>query len=392
MPDDGLVMSKWLPDLTQRPEAPMEWWFVQGILDGPVCPQLYFMAAFFQVRLGNSGAPAAQMLLVHILDGDGTPRHIVSRITPDIVDAHRSIAARVIETRFPRRFSNFLLHKHMGNVHQNAKAGGIEIDRARAHLADNVLDIDWRDFTLCETRDGFQLTLPMGSEGAAGHGLVELGLEPVRHWMCETGDRLMPGRSSPYSYYSCPRLKVTGSVDGHAVTGRAWFDRQWGHTLDSWFTSESSGELRLLGWDWLGLSLDNGIDVLAVQPTLAGEEPYGSGYVICLDDDGARKIDGSFPSIEGRRWTSHHSGTDYPVQRRLLLPDLDAEFSIDPVALDQEIPVFGAPAIWEGAVSATGRMNGKPIGGFGRLELFGYGYEETISRALMRRLRRALSI
>jgi predicted secreted hydrolase len=92
-----------------------------------------------------------------------------------------------------------------------------------------------------------------------------------------------------------------------------------------------------------------------------------------------------------RHWTSPRTGTTYPIAHRLSIEAMDLQLDIAPVAEDQEIPVFGLPSIWEGAVTASGRMLGSSVRGAGRLELFGYGYADTIPRYMAQQLRRALA-
>ncbi len=63
------------------------------------------------------------------------------------------------------------------------------------------------------------------------------------------------------AYESCPRLALRGRVDGSTVRGEAWIDHQWGNygwlkTLD--------GETEMLGWDWLGINLEDGTDLIVI--------------------------------------------------------------------------------------------------------------------------------
>jgi len=395
-PADRLTLRDRPPTLAACRDTPIEWWFVQGVIDGPEAPALHFMAAFFQVRASDRDAPPAQMLLVHLLDGDGTPRRVLSRITPDIPDAHRMVAARVIEARFPAPLAGYLLQRHMSAAHRIAAEGGVTVEPRRARVAGDRLAIDWGDFSLHETEAGFDVVLP----GARGfHGEPDSGvgvglrarLVPARPWLCETGDRLTPDWAPPYRYYSCPRLDLVGSQDGRPVTGRAWIDRQWGDSLDNWFVGERAGVIRPLGWDWLGLSLDNGADLLAIEHRVVGDGADKAGCVVCMTGADACRLDGRLDGDGDALWRSLRSGAAYPVARRLVLPALSADLEISPVARDQEIPVFGLTAIWEGAVRAKGTMQGRPVAGFGRLELFGYGYPEGVMDVVTRRIARSFA-
>lgn len=373
------------PDLSPYGNAPVGWWFVQGTLDHPTEGPLHFMVAFFDVHIDDLLSRPAHMLLVHVLGRNGKPAAIVSRITPAITEVHQSFAKRIAEANFAYPMSHFVLRRHMHEIFRQAGCDGIETTDDPAQMGPGRLSIRWRDFALEQQADRFSLMLPLGEEGNA----IALDLHPERGWFRGSGENLDPSLSPIYNYICCPRLTVSGEVDGRSITGRAWIDRQWGH-FDGWFITESDGSLRLLGWDWLGLSLDSGHDLLVTQPFMTGSGPCGDGYVICFDNNSATRIRGRLEADSRKSWTSPRSGVVYPTSQRLIVPERSGDIRIEPVAADQEIPVFGAPAIWEGAVVAEGLLDGAAIRGSGRLELFGYGYADTIGRFIARQIRRGL--
>src|SRR6185369_3028960 len=80
-------------------------------------------------------------------------------------------------------------------------------------------------------------------------------------------------------YYSRTAMHASGTVtlDGaeSQVTGRAWFDHQWGD-----FISVGGG-----GWDWFALNLDGGTDLtLSLVRNADGSYPLIYGTVV--DPDG----------------------------------------------------------------------------------------------------------
>lgn len=70
-------------------------------------------------------------------------------------------------------------------------------------------------------------------------------------------------------------------------------------------------------------------------------------------------MNGTLTDHATRHWTSPRTGIAYPLNRRLLLPGIGMEIEVAPLAEDQEIPVLGTTAIWEGAVSAEGTIAGQ---------------------------------
>jgi len=263
----------------------------------------------------------------------------------------------------------------------------VEFTESRAEVSAETCAIAWDGFQFLEDGDGFRLVVPETPNAPGAGEWLDLWLAPEKPWLCEDGVRFNPDFMPRFRYYSCPRLKVTGRSRGEDVQGRAWIDRQWGPTLDNWFLSERAGAIYPLGWDWLGLSLDNGLDFLAMRLGFAGEHDKTEVCIVRLDGDSAAKVEGRLEPLPHPRWVSRKSGAAYPLRHRLFLPRLGTDIVIEPVTLDQEIPVFGASPVWEGAVRAQGMAEGRPVAGYGRLELFGYAYDsDHPMRAAARRL------
>ena len=62
-------------------------------------------------------------------------------------------------------------------------------------------------------------------------------------------------------YYSEPQLAVRGTLgldrgDAVAVAGRAWLDHEW---------SDSPLDANAVGWDWIGMNLDDGAALTAFR-------------------------------------------------------------------------------------------------------------------------------
>lgn len=375
-----------LPDLSERRDAPIEWWFIQGSARKESGEALHFMAAFFQVHLPGNGHAPAQMLLVHVLNGDGAPGHTASRITPAMITAHEAIARELSRTNFAFPLSHVAFRRHMADTLRFAETNGIRTFETPASLGNAPFSIEWDEFLFTEDAGALSLRLPLNGSGET----AELRLEPQRPWLDEEGARLEPVVAPPYRYICCPRLDLAGRWGDTQLTGQAWIDRQWGE-FDRWFFKREPNAMRPLGWDWFGLSLENGHDVLLARQVDAGSQSHGAGYALLFSEGEMTRLDDNWSSEVLRHWTSPRTGTTYPIAHRLSIEAMDLQLDIAPVAEDQEIPVFGLPSIWEGAVTASGRMLGSSVRGAGRLELFGYGYADTIPRYMAQQLRRALA-
>jgi predicted secreted hydrolase len=173
------------------------------------------------------------------------------------------------------------------------------------------------------------------------------------------------GQAASY-YYSLPHLKVAGEIARQGaksrVTGDAWFDHEW---------SSEYLDAEALGWDWIGINLDDGGALMAfrirgphsAQRWAGGTYRSGSGDVQIL---GPAELEFQ----EGRRWQSPRTGIVYPVEWRIRAGKQEIE--LQPLLDDQENdtrPTTGA-IYWEGAVRAFEKSR---LIGHGYLELTGYG-------------------
>jgi len=173
-----------------------------------------------------------------------------------------------------------------------------------------------------------------------------------------------PGNAS--YYYSLTRLQTNGTLriedQTYAVSGNSWLDREWS-------SSTLSGEQA--GWDWFALQLSDGSELMFYQ--LRGND--GS-----IDEHSAGTWNNSVGSatylgyndvvlsVTGK-WTNEQ-GSEYPAAWQLDIPSLNLQLEILPVMANQELVTN--IRYWEGAVDATGILNGQPLVGRGYVELTGY--------------------
>jgi predicted secreted hydrolase len=171
-------------------------------------------------------------------------------------------------------------------------------------------------------------------------------------------------------YYSRTAMDASGTVtlDGTAlrVTGRAWFDHQWGD-----FISVGGG-----GWDWFAANLEGGTDLtLSLIRDADGSYPLIYGTVV--DPDGQARHLGreDFTVKVTDRWTSPTTGADYPAAWTIAIrePD-DLVIELRPAVAAQELDTRATTGVvyWEGSQVVTGTRGGMPIGGQAYVELTGY--------------------
>jgi predicted secreted hydrolase len=214
--------------------------------------------------------------------------------------------------------------------------------------------------------DAFDLSLYAGPSS----GRITLRFTGLRPPMYVNGD----GNTglqvrTDMKYISLTRCTVQGNIDTGAgpqsVTGEGWFDHQWGN---SWTTQSA-------GWDWWGVQLDNGRDLLFFHQLnlKTGDAFFPCATVEDVNGSQVTTHDIKFAPEPNSLWTSPQSRVSYPLRWTVYLPDLHITLSITPDMLDQEMPVItSGGAIWEGSCKVTAIDHGAPVSGVAYMELVGY--------------------
>jgi len=168
-------------------------------------------------------------------------------------------------------------------------------------------------------------------------------------------------------YYSYTRLDARGTVrvgdNAFAAAGSAWLDHEW---------SSSALQAGQAGWDWFSLQLANGADLMVFRLRHRDDpdQHFHSGTYVTPDGAITRLDDGQIRLEPLAYWTNVRSGLRYPLHWRMTVPRLALELAIEPWLEDQEFA--HSFRYWEGAVRASGELEGAPLGGHGYLELAGY--------------------
>ena len=329
-------------DYGAHPDHRIEWWYVTGWLDRiglTHAPPCGFQVTFFRVRTplqaGTSRFTATQLLFAHVAVSDPRVGHIL----------HQERAAR----------AGFGL--------------------AEADVTDtDVLIRDWRLRREPSSASGAYQTTIQAKEFA-----LRLALLPTQAVLLQGHEGFSqkgPAIENASYYYSEPHLRVSGelTVRGkrETVSGTAWLDHEWSSTL------MPPGAI---GWDWLGLNLDDGGALMTFQ-LRGSNELRGSNQPASAVWSAAklRHADGSvlqparntFSFAPLRYWTSPQGGR-YPVETRVTLGE--RSLHLRPLFDAQELHAQTmGNTYWEGAVTAyEGEdSNAKRIGR-GYWELTGYG-------------------
>jgi predicted secreted hydrolase len=307
-----------------HPEFRTEWWYVTGWLRTQDGRDVGFQVTFFRTR------------------PDVDQRNPSAFAPKQIIFAHAALADPSVGR---------LLH-----AQRIARAGfGL------AQAAEGDADVVLQDWSLKRTPDGIFRTQVSGQDFS-----LDLDLTPKQAVLLQGANgysRKGPDPIQASYYYSLPHLQVSGTIGRSGrrqkVTGEAWLDREWSSTLL---------DPSAVGWDWIGLNLDDGgaLTVFQVRDR-AGRAIWTAGSL--RDGHGqSTQLDAAAISLTtDRRWRSPRTGAVYPLARTLAVRS-GAHWQVwrlKPLFPDQELDSRPAgPVYWEGAVSAPGAR--------GYLELTGY--------------------
>jgi len=180
------------------------------------------------------------------------------------------------------------------------------------------------------------------------------------------------GEGHASHYISLTRLLARGSVGlnrkTYSVEGTVWMDHE--------FSTNSLGAAEV-GWDWMGLQLDDNTEVMLyrMRHKDGSADPFSSGTFVDaqgkathleLQDFSMRPL--------GETWLSPASGAKYPVGWEVAIPRYGIDMQLGAALKSQELSgrTKYSPSYWEGAVTISGQRDGRPLSGVGYLEMTGY--------------------
>jgi predicted secreted hydrolase len=324
LPARALVFPR---DHGAHPDLRTEWWYVTGHLSAGA-RQFGFQVTFFRSRVDVAQGMASTFA------------------ARQLVFAH----AAVTDVQGQRLWHD-----------QRIARAGFGI--AQAAQGDTHLVL--RDWSLVREADGgYRARLP-GADIA-----LDLRFMPTQALLLQGQQGLSRKGPQPQQasyYYSQPQLQATGRLQLQGrrfeAQGRAWLDHEW---------SEALLHPEAVGWDWIGMNLDNGSALTAFRLRRADAS--------ALWDGGSWRATGGQVQAFGagrtqltpqRHWTSPHSGTRYPVQWQIDCPA--GHFQVRALVDNQELDSRASTGAiyWEGLselLTASGEVIGR-----GYLEMTGYG-------------------
>ena len=302
-----------------------EWWYVTGWLADATGAPLGFQITFFRTRTGNqfdnpSAFAARELLIAHVAISD-------------------PVRGRLWSDQRIRRAGSGL---------------------AEAASDDTRVWID--DWRLQRAGEGYDARVQ--AEGFALQLQLQVTQPPLLNG--EAGfSQKGPAPLSASEYYSQPHLQARGTVTRGArrdqVTGEAWLDHEW---------SSQYLDPAAVGWDWVGINLQDGAALTAFQIRDGAGGQYWAGATFRSAEGVTQSSPPSQIDFRAlRHWHSTRMNVDYPISWRVRVGT--REWELQPLMDDQEndTRLTSGALYWEGAVRAL--ENGKVVGS-GYLELTGY--------------------
>ena len=320
-------------DFGAHPAFRIEWWYATGALDVPgIAEPFGFQITFFRSRTDvpadhPSAFAARQLIFAHAALTDPVARRLrhdqrIAREGFGIARASESDTDLKLHDWTLRREPTQTGHDYLAHV--DAVAQGFALDLRLSS------------------------TQPVLQQGDAGYS------------------RKGPDAAQASYYLSEPQLAVSGTLtlDGRrrATTGRAWLDHEW---------SEALLHPDAVGWDWIGINLDDGAALTAFQMRRADGSALWAGGSLRTADGTLRVFDANAVRFTPmRHWTSPATQARYPVQWRIDTPA--GRFELRPRLDAQELDSRGSTGTvyWEG-LSDLFDAGGKRVGR-GYLEMTGY--------------------
>ncbi len=302
-----------------HPAYRTEWWYATGQVESAEGERFGFQFTVF--RQGLDPRPPAP--------GDSPLR------------AREALAAHLVVTDVQRGRTVFAERLRRAGALASAAEGELELaveDWAFSRSAGDRLTIKARD----PAREiGLELAL-VPSKPLVLHG--ERGIS------AKGGG---PGNASAYASWT--RLETSGRlwIDGvdETVRGEAWFDHEFGSSV--------LGEA--VGWDWFGLQLDDGRELMLFRLIDAAGAITAAAGTLVARDGGTRALAREDFAVESTaRWTSPRSGASYPARWTVSVPGAALSLEVAPLVADCELETPSTGTIyWEGPVAVNGGVSGR---------------------------------
>jgi len=325
----------------------IEWWYVNAHVTTEKGRHLALIGSFFRFGSGvnpldGSPMPRAHYLIYAVTDLDAKTQRPYSLADGTMIALLKQFGPLLAaQNPHDKNIGTFMADINSGKLpppHQKI-AGTASVVNAPFHLAYGT------DNTLAATNSAntsFDLNL-----NAGGPDKIHLTLDAQKPPMA-VGGKGETGLKSPTDmyYFSLTRCAVGGTIDTGAgpekiTGGQGWFDHQWGN---SWVASND-------GWDWWGVQLDDGTDILFFRQRDLKTGRIFYPLATFMDRNGKQSVTKNivFTPDPKALWKSPKSGVTYPLGWTVKFPDHNLILHITAEVQNQEMPILGPGAgIWEG--------------------------------------------
>lgn len=261
----------------------------------------------------------------------------------------------------------YFSHAAVSDIAGNSFVAHDRLERGRVGLAwasDTALEVNLLDWSAQSEAKGIRLQarekdMEIDLLCAGGRGPVLEGPGGVNAKGRE------PGQAS--YYYSMTRLETTGTLkvagQSFSIAGLSWMDHE--------FSSNALGKQQV-GWDWMGLQLKNGTDLMIYRlRDQSGASDYLSGTVIETDGTPRYLSSDAIAILSSRPWKSPQTGGNYPQEWKLQI-DGREQFTVKSLMPGQELTTGNSTKVnyFEGAAAVLD-ARGNEVGE-GYLEMTGY--------------------
>jgi len=325
----------------------IEWWYVNAHVTTEKGRHLALTGSFFRFGTGSSAfdgspVPRAHYLIYAVTDLDKKTQRPYSLADGGMIALLKQfgplLAAQNPHDKGIRAFLTGLKQGRLPAPHQKiaGKASVVSSPFRIAYGTDNTLA------ATSATNTTFDLSL-----NAGGPDKIHLTLASQKPPMA-VGGKGETGLHSPTDmhYFSLTRCAVGGTIDTgmgpeQITGGQGWFDHQWGN---SWVASND-------GWDWWGVQLDDGRDILFFRQRDLKTGRIFFPLATFMDRNGRQSVTKNivFTPDKTKLWKSPKSGVTYPLGWFVYFPEKKLMLNITALVQNQEMPILGpGSGIWEG--------------------------------------------
>ena len=348
------ALLSWPRDFGAHPASSVEWWYLTGALaSGPPTGtarwgfQITFFRALTGLEATGSAVAGSGIPISNATASSGGSRFAAT----ELVFAHAAVTdiagRRLVHDQRIARSGFGIATASTDDTAVTLRdwrldrSGGTGASRYRAHAASETAG-----FTFDLQLDATQPVLLQGAAGLSQKG---------------------PRAENTSRYYSEPQLAVRGTLQlGGSVplevTGRAWLDHEW---------SDALLDPSAVGWDWIGMNLDDGAALTAFRLRRADGSALWAGGSYRPAGEATRNFEAAeITFVAGRSWRSPASKALYPVEWTIATPA--GRFMVKALLDDQELDSRASTGsiYWEG-LSALFDADGRELG-HGYLEMTGY--------------------